>query len=150
MPFRIFNSTGRLAGFASLWTSACVTAPVYSTASAGTVLTIVDNASAQEFELSVKNRGSRSVCIPEDYWPNARGQVVVGHNAVLSFVGGSLFAPSADFGFIVCPHRQCSEIHVPPGGEVTAKIGYSVFGEASSIASLRERRLTFTLPKRMC
>ena len=97
----------------------------------------------RRFELTLKSRDNRPICIPLGYWPDILGQI--GDKGAI-LVSGRKRIPSqpADMGY--AEGGTSDSWKIPPHGELRGFIGYDQFGKADYIATLRNRRLLFSVP----
>ena len=111
--------------------------------------TVTDRPDLNRFILTVKSTDPRPMCLYTDKWPNRLGQLHFGSTWVsLTARGVTLRAHDSNFG--VCRGDASCYIYLPPGGTLTAFIGYEQFGDPAEIAALAERELKFPIALFRC
>lgn len=104
-------------------------------------LSISDNPSKRVFEVELKSKAERPLCLPVEAWPNEQGHFTTGYEAATLTTSAGLSQPRAAMT-AYCP-GGCGEIRVEPGKKVRGAIAYSAFGDATAIASDPTRKLSF-------
>lgn len=130
--------------------SGCISAQNKNTAQVVYELITVDDQKNTAFHVSLKSKESAgAICIYIDHWPAKNGSVklvddrvkIIYQNGVVP-VFPPVYARDCSGG--------CGSIRIRPNEEIRAVIPYSEFGDPKEIASLKNKRLEYSLTPYRC
>jgi hypothetical protein len=110
--------------------------------------TTTDQPPQEVFELVLRSRDSRAICMDVQDWPQG-GSVHYGAPAVrIVHDAGAVPIKDSNFGF--CP-EGCGVVRVEPRGRIVAHIPYSEFAAPiEEIREMKNRRLEFPIRAYAC
>lgn len=111
-------------------------------------LTTRDIGKEKRFELVLRSRDDRPICLEVRRWPNRVGHVHYGNHWVILHTSKGIYR-ALDENFGRCIGPECI-MHIAPRKTLTGFIAYSVFGDEKKVAMLPNRHLEVDVKPVVC